>query len=96
MRRVPLHGCEHVGTMLFATREAQCTRCGAFWTRGPDGHWRLEQSGSEPATIGFRCSGCGAEYRDEPRTCLACGRPARGRYTDPAPAEHADAGMRAD
>lgn len=78
MRR-PVHGCQHVGSVVYATLSAACSRCGAEWWRGTDTPWRLVRAGSEPAIAeAFACDGCGAQYREAPRTCFVCGRPSRG------------------
>jgi hypothetical protein len=77
--RKPLHGCQHVGTIAYTNAAAECSRCGAVWWRRDDGPWKLVAAGSEPDAIeAFACDGCGAQYREAPRTCFVCGRPSRG------------------
>jgi ribosomal protein L37E len=98
--------------MTYELTRASCSACGALWTRSVDGPWRLIDAGAEPAVEGYACEGCGASFREQPRTCLVCGRPSRGVAPDRTAAELAasalagartevprddpDGGMRAD
>jgi hypothetical protein len=103
MRR-PIHGCQHVAAITYGVGEARCEACGATWVRSSDGPWRLVHPGSRPDELeGYACEGCGAVYREAPRTCFLCGRPhglrvVRSPVRDSTlvPAGEPDAGMRAD
>lgn len=110
MRGRPLHGCQHVGTVSYGVLRAECSRCGAVWERSSDGPWRVVFAGAEPdEPNAFACEGCGARYREQPRTCFVCGRPhggpagpvRRGAPFVPTtaatiPLDDDEAGMRAD